>query len=215
MRAIAKGPEPPSLTAHRLTPHGDYDNYPNKDMLRLSLSTEQQGLCCYCMGRIRPEANSMKIEHWRCQERFCRDQLRYRNLLGACLGGEGRPHKLQHCDTRKGNQNLLWNPADPDRDIALRLSYRADGAIVSDDCEFDRQLNEVLNLNLPVLMQRRKGVLTAILEWRKREIRRLRGPVLRRRVEDESDRYMAGADELSPYCQVAVWWLQKMIATMP
>ena len=212
MRAITKGPEPPSLTAHRPTPHGDYDNYPDKDALRGSLSTEQRGLCCYCMGRIRPDADSMKIEHWRCQARYPAEQLRYRNMLGACSGGEGQPHGLQHCDTRKGDQDLRWNPADPDRDIASRLRYGSDGAIVSDDCEFDRQLNDVLNLNLPLLKQRRQGVLDAVIEWWKREKGRLQGPVSRRRIERERDRYAAGTGDLAPYCQVAVWWLERRLA---
>ena len=212
MRAIAKGPEPPSLTAHRLIPSGGYEDYPDKDALRCSLSAEQRGLCCYCMGRIRPDANSMKIEHWRSQARYPLEQLSYRNMLGACLGGEGQPPGLQHCDTRKGDQDLRWNPADPNRDIALRLSYGADGTIVSDDCEFDRQLNDVLNLNLPMLKQRRKGVLDAVLEWWRREKSRLRGPVSRRRIERERDRHAAGTGELTPYCQVAVWWLQQRIA---
>ena len=215
MRAISKEPEPPRLTAHRLTLHGGYDNYPDKDALRRSLSTEQRGLCCYCMGRIRPDANSMKIEHCCCQESYPGEQLRYRNLLGACPGGEGQPHKLQHCDTRKGKQDLRWNPADPDRDIAARLSYRTDGAIVSDDCEFDHQLNDVLNLNLPMLKRRRKGVLDAVLEWWKQEKRRLQGPVPRGRIEHKRDRYTAGAGELAPYCQVAVWWLQQRLARAP
>lgn len=214
MRAIAKGPEPPSLTAHRLTPHGDYHNYPDKDTLRCSLSTEQRGLCCYCLGRIEPDANSMKIEHWRCQARYPHEQLRYRNLLGACTGGEGQPHRLQHCDTRKGDRDLRWSPADPDRDIALKLSYRIDGTIVSDDCEFDRQLNDVLNLNLPLLKQRRKGVLDAVLEWWKREKSRLRGPVPRRRIEHKRGVYTAGAGALTPYSQIAVWWLQQRLARM-
>ena len=34
MRAITKGPEPASLTAHRKTPQCDYDNYPDKSALR-------------------------------------------------------------------------------------------------------------------------------------------------------------------------------------
>ena len=215
MRAIAKGPEPRSLTAYRLTPPGDYDNYPDKDALRRSLSAEQRGLCCYCMGRIRPDANSMKIEHWRSQARYPREQLSYRNLLGACPGGEGQPPGLQHCDTRKGDQNLRWNPADPGRDIASRLCYRADGAIVSDDCEFDRQLNDVLKLNLPVLKQRRKGVLDAVLEWWKHERNRRRGPVPRTRMEHKRDRHTAVAGELAPYCQVAVWWLERRLARAP
>ena len=44
MRAITKGPEPASLTAHRQTPHGDYSNYEAKDDLRYALVTEQRGL---------------------------------------------------------------------------------------------------------------------------------------------------------------------------
>ena len=215
MRTIAKGPEPPSLTTHRLTPHGTYDNYPDKDALRRSLSTEQRGLCCYCMGRIDPDASAMKVEHWRCQAYYPGEQLRYRNLLGACPGGEGQPKRLQHCDTRKGRQDLQWNPADPDRDVAARLSYQTDGTIVSDDCQFDRELNDVLNLNLPMLKRRRKGVLDAVLEWWKQEKRRLQGPVPRGRIEHKRDRYTAGAGELAPYCQVAVWWLQQRLARAP
>ena len=152
----------------------------------------------------------MKIKHWRCQTRYPDEQLRYRNLLGACPGGEGQPHRLQHCDTRKGNQDLRWSPADPDRDIAQRLSYLSDGAIVSDDCEFDRQLTRVLNLNLPMLKRMRQGVLDAVLEWWNRE--NLRGPVPRRRIEHMRDMYAAEADKLTPYSQVGVWWLQQRLA---
>src|SRR5947208_3458156 len=99
MKAITKGAEPPSLTAHRLTPHCDYDNYAGKDDLRLTLVIEQRGLCCYCMGRIHNGPTTMKIEHWQCQSRYPNGQLNYRNLLGACPGGEGKPWHLQHCDT--------------------------------------------------------------------------------------------------------------------
>ena len=212
MRAIVKGPEPPILTAYRLAPHGGYEDYPDKDALQCSLSAEQRGVCCYCMGRIRPDADSMKIEHWRSRARYPDEQLSYRNLLGACRGGEGQPRGRQHCDTRKGDQDLRWNPADPARDIASRLGYRADGAIVSDDLEFNRQLNDVLNLNLPMLKQRRKRVLDAVIEWWKHERSRRRGPVPRTRMEHKRDRYTAIAGELAPYCQVAVWWLQQGIA---
>ena len=58
MRAIAKGREPQSLAAHRRKPHSNYDNYEDKDALRKALAGEQRGLCCYCMGRIRPAANA-------------------------------------------------------------------------------------------------------------------------------------------------------------
>jgi len=55
VRAITKRQEPASLTAYRKTPDSDYGGYPVKDELRRSLVTEQRGLCCYCMSRIRPE----------------------------------------------------------------------------------------------------------------------------------------------------------------
>ena len=210
MRAIAKGREPPSLTVHRRAPHGDYDNYPDKDTLRETLVSEQRGLCCYCMGRIRPGANEMKIEHWRCQARYPNERLSYRNLLGACLGGEGKPSSFQHCDTRKGDADLCWNPADPAHAIEAWVRYDPDGAIRSNDATFDAQLNQILNLNLAFLKNNRKGVLDAVLCWWRAQ----RKPVLPRQIERQRDKYTAGSGELAPYRQVAVWWLQRKLGGM-
>ena len=172
MRAITKGPEPPSLTAHRKSPPCDYDNYGAKDDLRFALVTEQRSLCCYCMGRIIAGPTTMKIEHWRSQRRYPHEQLNYRNILGACLGGDGQPRHLQHCDTRKGERDLRWNPADPAHHIETRVRYELDGTIKSDHADFDGQLNEVLHLNLAVLRNSRKAVLNAILIWWRREKRK-------------------------------------------
>lgn len=210
MRKITKGDGPDSLTTHRMTPHADYDNYRHKDELRHALASEQRGLCCYCMGRIEPDAGAMKIEHWRCQERHSDEQLVYRNLLGACRGGEGQPFSLQHCDTRKGNSDLLRNPAEPTHAIQEWVQYGADGTIKSNDVTFDSQLNEVLNLNLPFLKNHRKGILDGLLEWWRRH-----GPVPRRRIEREVDRHAPAYGELTPYCQVAVWWLNRKLARTP
>src|SRR2546429_9112016 len=127
MRAITKGAEPASLTTHRQTAHCDYDNYADKDALRHALVTEQRGLCCYCMGRIRNAWDMMKIEHWRCQSRYPAQQLEYRNLLGACRGGDGERPYPQHCDMREADRELPWDPADPAHHIETRLRYELDG----------------------------------------------------------------------------------------
>ncbi len=214
MRTIVKGSEPPSLMAHRKKKYCDYDNYPNKDVLRHALVTQQRGLCCYCMGRIRNDPTTMKIEHWHCQSRYPGEALDYRNLLAACPGGQGKPRHLQHCDTRKSDQDLCWNPANPRHHIETRLRYEADGTIRSDEEEFDRQLNEVLNLNLPFLKNNRKSVLDAILTWWLHEKAKLRGPDPRVRFERERDRRTNGTGELEPYCQVAVWWLEQRIGSV-
>lgn len=210
MRTIAKGAEPPSLIAHRQASHSDYDNYPDKDALRKALVSEQRGLCCYCMGGIRPGANEMKIEHWRCQARYPDEQLSYRNLLGACPGGEGQPSSSQHCDTRKGDDDLRWNPADPARAIEDWVRYRLDGVIESNDEAFNAQLNRILNLNLACLRNHRKNVLDSLLRWWRKQPK----PVPRRQIERQRDKYAVGSGELTPYCQVAIWWLQRKLGGM-
>ena len=214
MRPITKSREPVSLTAHRKTPHSDYDNYQAKDELRHSLVTEQRGLCCYCMRRIRPEPGAMKIEHWKCQHRYRDDELKYRNLLGACCGGQGKPERLQHCDTRKGDRDLKWNPSDPVHHIGTRIWFELDGSIRSDEEEFDGQLNNVVNLNLPVLKNSRKQLLDAVLHWWKCEKARIGGPVPVDGLVRKRDQHVGGEGELTPYCQVVVWWLDRKLARM-
>lgn len=217
MRAISKGPEPASLTTHRRRPHSDYDNYREKSELRHALVTEQRGLCCYCMGRIRSDPTYMKIEHWQCQAHYRPRELDYRNLLASCQGrvsgpGGGPPHQ-HHCDAKKANRDLQWNPADPDHRIETRIRYELDGAIRSEG-DFDDQLDTVLNLNLQVLRNNRAGVLTAVLEWWKREKARVGGRVPRNRLLRERDKRIGGSGFLTPYCQVAVWWLNQKLDRM-
>lgn len=213
MRAITKGPEPPSLTAHRKRPHSDYANYPDKDELRRALVTEQRGLCCYCMERITAERTSMKIEHWQCQAHHSERQLDYRNLLASCHGGVGQPPHLQRCDTKKDDSDLEFNPANPDHRIETRIRYEPDGTVRSEG-DFDDQLNEVLNLNLPLIRNNRARVLDGVLKWWKLEKDRIRGPVPRDHFVRKRDKLIGGGGVLTPYCQVAVWWLHQKLDRM-
>jgi len=156
----------------------------------------------------------MKVEHWRSQANYPGDQLRYRNLLGACIGGQGQPTDFQHCDTRKGDSDLQWNPADAAHAIETRVRYGPDGSIHADDAVFNAQLDRVLNLNLPLLRTNRSSVLDAVLDWWKREKAKLGGPVPRERFERERDKYIAGNGPIAPYCPVAVWWLRQRLGRM-
>lgn len=212
MRTIIKGQEPRSLVEHRAKDHSDYNNYAEKDDLRAALVREQRGLCCYCMTRVEPTGTAMKVEHWRCQSRNPELELTYSNLLAACLGGHKQPEELQHCDTRKGEQDLKFNPADPSHRVGQRIRFEPDGTIASTDIDFDTQLNDVLGLNVPVLRNRRESVLTGILEWWKGEKARLKGPVPRERlVRERARRAGDGARHLSPFDSVAVWWLDQRL----
>jgi uncharacterized protein (TIGR02646 family) len=212
MRAITKS-EPRSLVEHRVNSHCDYGNYADKDGLRAALVGDQRGLCCYCMTRVAASGAGMKIEHWRCQSRHPDLELTYSNLLAACLGGHGQPDHLQHCDTRKGERDLKFNPADPAHRIEQRIHFELDGTIGSSDADFNSQLHDVLGLNLPLLKNRRKGILTAILDWWRSEKARLRGPVPREQIARERARRAGGtAGELAPFEPVAVWWLDQRLA---
>jgi uncharacterized protein (TIGR02646 family) len=213
MRAITKGREPSSLARHRAGSHSDFDNYAAKDELRAALVKEQCGLCCYCMGRVFDNASKMKIEHWRSKSRYPHLQLTYQNLLAACLGGEGQPEELQHCDTRKGVRDLKFNPAYPEHQIDQRIRFELNGTITSDGEEFDTQLNEVLGLNLPLLKNRRKSVLTGMMEWWNTEKDRLHRSVPRERLERELARRLGQNDEiLTPSDPVEAWWLKQRLA---
>lgn len=214
MRQIRKNREPVSLAAYRPTPGSNYEDFQFKDDLRSALTSEQKGLCCYCMAAIAPSSKQMKIEHWRCQSRYPEKELDYQNLLAACQGGNGSPKKDQHCDTLKGDLDLLFNPADPTHQIEARIQYLPDGTVSSPDPTFDDQLNKVLGLNLPRLKTARKLVLDGIIQWWKLEKGRLRGPIKQERLQRGRDRFVSVSGPLPPFAPVAAWWLSRKIRSL-
>lgn len=204
-----KSVEPASLTRHRHTAHADKDNYADKDTLREHLVSEQRGICCYCLSRVRPEGGTMKIEHWHCQDLYPVEQLDYANLLGACLGGEGQHRNRQHCDTRKGNDNFSRNPANLAHQIERYVRFEADGTILSNDQTFDEELNDVLNLNTPFLKNNRKAMLEAFKATLQKRANPPRTTLERWLREWNGESH---ADDLQPFCQVVVYWLRKRLA---
>ena len=218
MRAISKYLEPKSLAEYRAkigfarlrVPEAKsiFEDLPGKDDLRSSLVAEQRGLCCYCLCRIRPDLDSMKIEHWHSQSNHPQERLDYSNLLAACKGGEGTKNH-QHCDTSRGSQNISRNPANPQHVVDSLIRFRDhDGMISSDDPHFDDELNRVLNLNQPFLMERRKEVLEGFIEALGKARRLGSADWVRFLADWNGDSHSA---ELRPFCQVVVYWLQKKV----
>ena len=208
MRTIVKGAEPPSLTEWRASTHTNYEDYPDKNTLRGNLVKEQRGLCCYCLSRIRAESGSMKIEHWHSQDKYPAGRLDYSNLLAACLGNEGRASRDQHCDTRKGNRDISRNPANPQDRIEDIIQFQGDGKIGSTNLAFNKELTDVLNLNLPFLINNCKAALSAFQAFL-----RMRGELPRATLERMLRRLSGEQDsgELQPHCQVIVYWLRKRL----
>jgi uncharacterized protein (TIGR02646 family) len=212
MKEIIKNQEPKSLLEHRLQLFADYDNYPQKDELRVSLLTEQGHICCYCMQRIKND--QMKIEHWRSQDEYPDLQLDYNNLLGACEGGQGSPEHLQHCDTKKGNATLTINPLDNLKNCEVLIKYLSNGIIYSDDKVIDNELNDVLNLNMQTLANNREIVVDIILQQLKNE--KPKGDwtvaILNRKIQEWSNKQKD--DKYKPYCQIAIYYLRKKLSKL-
>ena len=89
------------------------------------------------------------------------------------------------------------------------IRFGGDGRVSSDDPAFDRELNEVLNLNLAFLMNNRKAVLTAFKDALPRS-GALRRPTLEKWLRHWNGE--SGTGELQAYCQVIVYWLRKRLA---
>ena len=215
MRAIEKRQEPRELREYRCQPDAIYDGplfTPVKQIVRERLLREQGYICAYCMKRI--DELEMKVEHWHCQDKYPDEQLDYQNLLGVCTGNEGESLTKATCDTRKGNQDLKYNPATPSHRIESHIQFLGNGKIQADsDEEFDRQLNNVLNLNEPRLVKNRLEVWSTVHNILSREA----GSRTLVEIHKLLSRWdTPGQDgRLREYCAVAVYYLRKRLKATP
>lgn len=151
-----------------------------KPAIQKALCEEQGYICAYCMQRIEPDGQHMKIEHWDTQASNKATPERtvdYSIMLGCCLG---KIEKNESCDTFRGhikkveNQQLKYNPADKTHHNLLGISYEPNGKIHSFDSGFDEQLEKVLNLNDEYLCDKRKriqiGIFKAIQNFKSKKI---------------------------------------------
>ncbi len=210
MRAIEKGTEPPRLKLYRLQVGAVYDGplfTIVKDQIREYLLKEQGHLCAYCMQRI--QAKSMKVEHWHCQDNYSTEQLIYRNMLGVCKGNEGQSPANQTCDTRKGNSDLLFNPAASTHRVQLRIRYDGYGKISSDNITFDAQLNSILNLNWTRQEKNRKSVWSAVTDV----LSRTQGACSRPQIQQLITKWSTADSDgmMKEYCDVAIYYLAKKL----
>lgn len=205
MKYIKKGAEPRSLTHYRAKDSNPtYEGYREKDDLRKALLADQRDICCYCMGRIK--IRKMKIEHWKPQTEFENLQLDYKNLIGACLGGKGYPQHLQHCDTRKGDKLIAINPTNKNCETLVKFS--SSGDVYSDNKDINRDLNEILNLNIkPIRDNRIDRFDMELNRFKKKHPGKWTKDILTREIRRFSEQR-----PYKPYCQIFVSYLKKRLA---
>ena len=210
MKLICKQKEPREWVEYRNTPGADYEAIPE---LRRSLYMEQGGICAYCMRRLSDEFDSErstenKVEHVRPRQ-TCEDaqaRMEYTNLLMCCSGTiSGTAYSQTHCDTHKGSRTISFTPTDPE--FIKTLYYNNYGKIFSTDPLFNEEINSVLNLNHPRLVENRKQLIFSIITWLSNS-KPSKGQI-QKHIEKYQSRDRNGF--FTAYCEAAVWRLKKSL----
>lgn len=163
MIQINKGIEPVEWTAKKATPgFTEYEPIPE---LRDALLIEQGYICAYCMRRIpandvKVDATS-KIEHIISQEDRKDLQLNYANMAICC---PGNLNDEPHCDKLKGNSSVSFNLHTQALQQSIEYASR-DGLIRSTNTTWNKEMNELLNLNHTMLKANRKEALWGVIEY--------------------------------------------------
>jgi uncharacterized protein (TIGR02646 family) len=216
MIKIVKKPEPALLAQYRIHPENSgYDGLPQdaKNAVRQQLLDEQGYLCAYCMQRLENDPLKTKIEHWHCQEKYRNEQLDYKNMLVVCKGNEGQPPENQHCDTKKGSQELHYNPSEKTHYPVFEehITYSGDGTIKSTEPALETDL-EVLNLNYSRLKTNRKEVLTALLKVLSKEPGKRTPSEIQQLLANWQQKDKVGA--YKEYCGIACYYLNKKLKSI-
>ena len=205
MIRINKGAEPKAWTEKKNTP--GFTEYAPIPELREALLKEQGTICAYCMRRIPINdpntAETSKIEHIKSREDRPDLQLSYSNMVVCCPGNiDNEPH----CDKLKGGKSVnfdLFNSA-----LQNSISYLTDdGTIVSSNYNWNKDINELLNLNHSRLKQNRKNTIEGIIEVIK--LKGWKSSNLNRKLHNWSN--LDNQGKLKPYCGIVIWYLEKKL----
>ena len=235
MKLIIKHKEPADLRNHRLKSGTDYESFcyeiglgdiqPATGFRKLLLD-EQGYLCAYCMRRIphkhiekyseqEIEKDDMKVEHRVSQQdsesKAQKLDITHSNMFGCCTGGKGKTRKFQTCDTRKREDAIALDPTNEQH--IKTINYGTDGEIVSTDADFDKDLNDTLNLNEKDLKLRREAIFQSVSKKTTRDLktlmdRKAKNEYLNKQIswwlEPKDGKY-------KEYCMVAVVYLQNRL----
>ena len=178
MKRIYKSAEPAALLAWKVgknwqgnPPLWNELSAEASESVRITTSTDQRQLCCYCSGSI--GIGAFHIEHFRPQKSNAPLRFAWGNLLASCESFkmeafEGEPVETQlHCGHRKADWFEEGVTQDPQSaNVESRFRYPLTGKVAPnkalDKAEYDAvQLTiDKLNLNAPARQMRRRRILT-------------------------------------------------------
>ena len=214
--------EPADVIEKRTTPGSAFDDLPKKS-LRNALLSEQGFICGYCMQRINDSEKSTKIEHW--EPRNKNNEKNYMNLIVVCTGnyqwkekdqlGREKSYFSEHCDTLKKNLSITISPLNQNCETLVK--FDPGGHIYSDNETIDKELKEILGLDLQHLVDERK----LLIDKLKNEIesasknnpdKKAKKAMLRDMLKKWSTMKKG---KFEPYCQVAIAYIHKKLSRLP
>lgn len=211
---IIKKEEPYELKKYRESDdiNKSYKCFRGKNIIRNYLLEEQGYLCAYCMRAIGHDPNKqykeVRIEHYKCQEKFEGQALDYYNMLAVCTYSEGLNQNKQHCDFSKKNRVLHINPLI--KDHITTISYgNIKGNIESINTDFNNDLESLLKLNCDHLMYSRRDSLLNAIENMKKQIDR--GHEIMEIIEKVNNIYQKKDKNgyKKPYCGIVINYCEK------
>ena len=204
MITIKKGSEPHEWTKKRATPGASFESIPE---LRDSLLKEQGYICAYCMCSV-PNRNSSvgsKIEHIKPRSLYPPLAMDYGNMVICC---PGETNGESHCDTKKANSEIRFSPFEPQTQKSISYSSR-DGAIKSDNNDWNEDMDTVLNLNHSLLKANRKKTLEGVIEKLGKNTGKWKEATLEKLFQQWSKFDNSG--KYNPYCGIVQWYLNKKL----
>ena len=140
------------------------------------LLKDQHSLCCYCMRIIKQKeehgniAVKLSVEHFLSKYDYKSEALNYSNLFGSCsFGKHAKGREVGSCDNYKGGENFksILNPSLDKVDFYehMKLTFVSVNKylyIKSGDTGVDKELDEILNLNIEDLCSSRYTVFNTV-----------------------------------------------------
>jgi hypothetical protein len=128
----------------------------------------------------------------------------YSNLLAACTGDYCGD---RHCDTLKADDEISINPTDKINNVETIISYRFSDGSLTYPPQYKRDIENILNLNNPVLKRNRIASIKAVQQvlalkkYSQSECQKQLGKFQNR------NKYQ----HFEPYCMVVVKFLEKKL----
>ncbi len=215
----------PGVSNQRTFARSKYEDLDNRK-LRREMYREQRSLCIYCERQVTEDYPTPRIDHWYPLSRDPGLALHWRNLYLSC-------HKLETCDSAKGDHPFRWHDAGSHMPWPVDLRYedvvgftsrgeiyvrsdvtlpdairRALERAIADRTDGARVRRSIVNLNDPALVKARSA---AVRGERKRLAKDFENRTATRDEREERASQLLGRRQLPEFVSIRVASLRKTL----